>query len=74
MDIVKRAWNLCRSQTEFQRDIWRTGDSTGEEENTDAADEDLSKLTVAELKQRCTDAGLATSGKKADLIERLSNA
>ena len=51
-----------------------TQEGTDEEEDTDAADEDLSKLTVAELKQRCTDAGLATSGKKADLIERLSNA
>ena len=51
-----------------------TPEGTDDEEDSDAADEDLSKLTVAELKKRCTDAGLATSGKKADLVERLSNA
>ena len=35
-------------------------------------DEDLSKLTVAELKERLKSAGLPVSGKKADLIARLS--
>jgi len=35
-------------------------------------DEDLSKLSVAELKERLKAAGLPVSGKKADLIARLS--
>ena len=53
-------------------------DETSEESSDDSAseasneDEDLSKLTVAELKARCKDAGLAVGGKKADLIARLS--
>ena len=34
--------------------------------------EDLSKLSVAELKERCKAAGLTVGGKKADLIARLS--
>lgn len=34
----------------------------------------LDKLTVAELKEQLKAKGLATSGKKADLIERLSSA
>ena len=34
--------------------------------------EDLSSLSVAELKERCKAAGLKVGGKKADLIARLS--
>jgi hypothetical protein len=34
--------------------------------------EDLSKLSVADLKERLKAAGLPVSGKKADLIARLS--
>lgn len=33
--------------------------------------EDFSKLTVVLLKERLKAAGLATSGRKADLVERL---
>ncbi len=42
------------------------------EEVTEAASEDLSSLTVAVLKERLKEAGLPVSGKKADLIARLS--
>ena len=35
-------------------------------------DEDLSSLSVAQLKERCKAAGLPVGGKKADLVERLS--
>ena len=49
-----------------------TAEDTAEETATDSSDEDLSKLTVADLKARCKDAGLAVGGKKADLIARLS--
>ena len=43
------------------------------EESDDSDDgEDLSKLSVAELKERCKAAGLPVSGKKADLIARLT--
>ena len=34
--------------------------------------EDLSSLSVAELKERCKAAGLPVGGKKADLVARLS--
>ena len=40
-------------------------------ESSSTGDEDLSKLTVPELKERLRDAGLKVGGKKADLIERL---
>ena len=43
-----------------------------EAEDDGASDEDLSSLSVAELKERCKAAGLPVGGKKADLIERLS--
>jgi len=42
----------------------------GVEEEDDG--EDLSSLSVAELKERCKAAGLPVGGKKADLIDRLS--
>ena len=35
--------------------------------------EDLTKLTVSELKERCKARGLPVGGKKSDLIERLSD-
>ena len=37
-----------------------------------APDVDLSSLTVPELKVKLREAGLPVSGKKAELIERLS--
>ena len=43
----------------------------GVEEDDDNS-EDLSSLSVAELKERCKAAGLTVGGKKADLIDRLS--
>ena len=43
-----------------------------EEDGDDGEDEDLSKLSVAELKERLKAAGLPVGGKKADLIARLS--
>ena len=36
------------------------------------ADEDLSKLKVAELKELLVAAGLSVKGRKAELIERLT--
>ena len=36
--------------------------------------EDLSKLTVPKLKERCRAAGLPVSGRKAELIARLGGA
>jgi hypothetical protein len=42
-----------------------------EEDDMDEA-EDLSSLSVAQLKERCKAAGLPVGGKKADLIARLS--
>ena len=41
-------------------------------EDEDDHGEDLSSLSVAELKERCKAAGLKVGGKKADLIARLS--
>ena len=45
-----------------------------ESEDEDAQDdgEDLSSLSVAQLKERCKAAGLPVGGKKADLVARLS--
>ena len=44
-----------------------------EDDDEDQGDaEDLSKLSVAELKERLKAAGLPVGGKKADLIARLS--
>ncbi|MBT5255201.1 MAG: hypothetical protein HOL72_05505 [Euryarchaeota archaeon] len=43
----------------------------GVEEDADSS-EDLSSLSVAELKERCKAAGLPVGGKKANLIDRLS--
>ena len=41
--------------------------------DNDSDDEDLSKLSVAELKERLKAKGLAVGGKKADLIARLQD-
>ena len=46
-------------------------DNDDEEESQDDG-EDLSSLSVAQLKERCKAAGLPVGGKKADLIARLS--
>ena len=43
-----------------------------EEEDEEDSVEDLSSLSVAQLKERCKAAGLPVGGKKADLIARLS--
>lgn len=43
-----------------------------EDDAEEEHDEDLSKLSVAELKERLKAAGLPVGGKKADLIARLS--
>jgi FKBP-type peptidyl-prolyl cis-trans isomerase 2 len=43
-----------------------------EEDSEDSTEEDLSKLSVADLKERLKAAGLPVSGKKADLVARLS--
>jgi hypothetical protein len=42
-----------------------------EEDDSDEG-EDLSSLSVAQLKERCKAAGLPVGGKKADLVARLS--
>lgn len=41
------------------------------DDDTSLSEEELSKLTIPELKERLRDAGLAVSGKKAELIDRL---
>jgi hypothetical protein len=46
--------------------------ATDDEEDVQDAGEDLSSLSVAELKERCKAAGLPVGGKKADLVARLS--
>ena len=43
-----------------------------EEDSEDSTEEDLSTLSVADLKERLKAAGLPVSGKKTDLIARLS--
>ena len=43
-----------------------------EEDADEDSGEDLSSLSVAELKERCKAAGLPVGGKKADLVARLS--
>ena len=48
------------------------GDVTVEESPVESADDDLDALTVPELKERLRAAGLPVSGRKAELIERLS--
>ena len=47
-------------------------EAEAEEAPAEAADEDLSSLTVSALKEKLKAAGLPVSGKKADLIARLS--
>jgi hypothetical protein len=44
-----------------------------EDEDDQDEGEDLSKLSVADLKERLKAAGLPVGGKKADLIDRLSS-
>ena len=45
----------------------------GEDDDDGAEDEDLSKLSVAELKERLKAKGLPVGGKKADLVARLTD-
>lgn len=47
-------------------------EASEESAESDEAEEDLSSLTVAVLKEKCRAAGKPVSGKKADLIARLS--
>lgn len=48
--------------------------SAGGSAGVDLSPAGLKKLTVKELRERCKGAGVPTSGKKAELIERLLNA
>ena len=45
-----------------------------QEEEEEEEEEDLSSLRVSDLKERLEQLGLATGGKKAELIERLVSA
>jgi hypothetical protein len=45
-----------------------------EADDEDSVEEDLSGLSVADLKERCKAAGLKVGGTKAQLIERLQAA
>ena len=45
----------------------------GENDEVAAEGEDLSKLSVAELKERLKAKGLPVGGKKADLVDRLTD-
>ena len=45
----------------------------GVEDSEEESSEDLSKLSVAELKDRLKAKGLPVGGKKSELIERLSS-
>ena len=49
------------------------GFGTGDSEEVVEDSEDLSKLSVAELKEKLKAKGLPVGGKKAELVERLSN-
>lgn len=49
-------------------------EETVEEEVVEQPQEDLSKLTVKQLKERLEEKGLSTDGLKADLVARLSSA
>ncbi|RJU81830.1 MAG: hypothetical protein DWB99_05725 [Candidatus Poseidoniales archaeon] len=49
------------------------GFGTGDSEEVAEDSEDLSKLSVAELKEKLKAKGLPVGGKKAELVERLSN-
>jgi len=49
-------------------------EETVEEEVVEQPQEDLSKLTVKQLKARLEEKGLSTDGLKADLVARLSSA
>ena len=80
---AKKAAALEKAMAGEDDDSESSGDDVGdeaedqsEEEPTEAedasSDQDLSGLTVAELKERCKAAGLKVGGKKADLIARLS--
>jgi hypothetical protein len=55
------------------RRVARTG-SAGSARSAQPAAEDLSALTPKELRARLKEAGLATSGKKAELVARLQAA
>ena len=48
------------------------GVEESEDEEVQDEGEDLSSLSVAQLKERCKAAGLPVGGKKADLVARLS--
>ncbi|MDP6326091.1 MAG: SAP domain-containing protein [Candidatus Thalassarchaeaceae archaeon] len=79
---AKKAAALEKAMAGEDDDSESSGDDVGDEaedqseEPTEAedasSDQDLSGLTVAELKERCKAAGLKVGGKKADLIARLS--
>ncbi|MBL6885703.1 MAG: SAP domain-containing protein, partial [Candidatus Poseidoniaceae archaeon] len=52
--------------------VEETEDEEVQDEEVQDEGEDLSSLSVAQLKERCKAAGLTVGGKKADLIARLS--
>lgn len=59
-----------REPTGFKRG--RENDKDEEEED-DENDGDLKKLKVSELREKCKELGLPTTGKKDDLIDRIKN-
>lgn len=46
----------------------------GQVADGDISKEGLMKLTVKELRERCKAAGVPTSGKKSDIVDRLLKA
>lgn len=62
-------------QDEQEGDDTQTATITDEDKEPDSSsiqEEDLDKLSVAELKERCKSLGLPVSGKKAELIQRIN--
>lgn len=57
-----------RDEKSFQGD-----DGSGEDGEEGLGEEDLTDLTVDELKEKCEEKGLKKSGTKDELVERLKN-
>ena len=68
--VTKLLDKLGIDEKERLRILKGVDDSDGAD---DSGDEDLEALTVAKLKERCKEAGLPVTGKKAELIERLDD-
>lgn len=78
ISVVIVLLSLCDPNTSFIINFWlidsvikKTHNITMSEKNTPEKSK-LVKMTVAELKEVLQSHGLSTSGKKADLVERLS--